>query len=280
MTITDPGKRKRTGQDDETMRADAKHPPEGSYTVKAVARALDIFELLRVHPEGLSLAAISQHTNLPKSSAFRYLATLEQRRYVERQDGDTYRLGLAFLPLRPRELAALGRLDQSELERLRDHFGETINLGFLDGSRVFYQEIVESPKAMRLAARPGDRDPLHSTALGKAIACQLSDEQVKAILGQEGMPKITPKTITDPDKYLAEIATVRKRGYAVDNGENEEGGRCVAVPVPGGPLPAAISLSAPASRLLMEDIEATAEDLRLAGEAMSEAFRRMPTDAL
>jgi IclR family acetate operon transcriptional repressor len=153
------------------------------------------------------------------------------------------------------------------MEELRDRLGETINLGVLDGNRVVYVEILESNKAVRLAARRGDRDPIHSTALGKAIASRLSSDAVVAILAAEGMPKRTSKTLTDEAGYLAELDKVRAQGYAFDLGENEEDGRCIAVPFRNSRVLAAISLSAPAARMgdgLMADV---------AGELMSAANR-------
>jgi IclR family acetate operon transcriptional repressor len=131
----------------------------------------------------------------------------------------------------------------------------------LDGRRVAYLEIVESPKAMRFAARRGDRDPIHSTALGKAIASHLSEGQVRQIIVSEGMAQLTSRTITDLGAFLAELAVIRDRGYALDNGENEEDGRCVAVSLPDGWLHAAISLSAPAQRFSLSRVETVVQAL-------------------
>jgi IclR family transcriptional regulator, acetate operon repressor len=228
------------------------------YAVRAVVRVMDILDLLQDSPDGRSLVEISEAVDLPRSSAYRYLSTLETRGYVQR-DGSTgnYRFGLAFLPSHGRHLEVLAARARPVMEELRDRLGETINLGVLDGNRVVYLEILESNKAVRLAARRGDRDPIHSTALGKAIASRISPDAVVAILSAEGMPKRTSKTLIDEAGYLAELDKVRAQGYAFDLGENEEDGRCIAVPFPNSRVLAAISLSAPAARMedgLMEDI--------------------------
>ncbi len=234
-----------------------------AYEVRAVSRALEILDFLHGAEGGASLAEVAHATQLPRSSAFRYLATLEARGYVERDGAEgRYRLGIALPGLRARHLEALAARARPYLEELRDRFHETINLGVLDGGRVAYVEIVESPLAMRFAARRGDRDPLHSTALGKALAAQLGVEQIRRILAAEGMPQLTSRTITDPDRFLREVDEVRSRGFAIDNGENEEGGRCVGVPVVGSRVPAAISLSAPAMRFSLERAEEAARELR------------------
>jgi IclR family acetate operon transcriptional repressor len=223
----------------------------------------EILDLLQQAPRGAALLDVARATKLPKSSAFRYLATLERRRYVERDPvTGSYRAGSAFLPLRAHEPELLARRARPHLERLRDRLEETINLGMLEGNRVIYLEIVESHRAMRLAARRGDRDPIHATALGKAIAANLPDRRVRAILEAEGMPRLTPHTTTDEAAYLRELATTRERGYALDDGEHEIDGRSVAVPVVGSNLPAAISYSAPASRFPLDRAPQVAAVLR------------------
>jgi IclR family acetate operon transcriptional repressor len=238
------------------------------YAVRAVVRVMDILDLLQDAPHGLSLLDVSEAVGLPRSSTYRYLSTLAMRGYVER-DGATgvYRFGLAFLPSHDHQLEVLAARARPVMNDLRDRFGETINLGILHGNRVVYLEILESFKAVRLAARRGDRDPIHSTALGKAIASRISADAVTAILAAEGMSKRTSKTITDETRYLGELQRVHAQGFAFDMGENEEDGRCVAVPLQNSRVLAAISLSAPAARLpagLMKDV---------AAELMSAALR-------
>ncbi|MEN3284471.1 MAG: IclR family transcriptional regulator, acetate operon repressor [Solirubrobacteraceae bacterium] len=246
-------------------RSNADAPEQGGYSIRAVQRVCDLLDLLQREPGGASLARAAEVTKLPKSSAFRYLVTLEERRYVERDPatGD-YRLGLALLPMQARQLDVLTRRARPYLDRLQAEFGETANLGLLDGNRVVYLDIVESPHAMRLVASRGDRDPLHSTALGKAIAAQLPDDRIRAILRAEGMPKHTDRTLTTQRDYLAQLDVVREQGYAVDDEENEVGARCVGVALPSENLPLAISVAGPAARLTSERVPEIAQRLQTA----------------
>jgi IclR family acetate operon transcriptional repressor len=248
---------------------------EAPYTVRAVQRTLDILDALQEARDGLSLAELAEAADLPKSSIFRYLATLQARAYVDR-DGARGRfvLGRRFVPARSLRLERLARAARPHLEVVRDRFQETVNLGVLDGGRIGYLEIVESPRTMRLAARQGDRDPIHSTALGKAIASQLGREHTLRVLEAEGMPRLTARTITDVDEFLTELDEVRRRGFALDHGENEEGGHCVAVPVPIAHLRAAISLSAPAVRLAGGDEEPVAAALTQAAQRLAQEIAR------
>ena len=120
-------------------------------------------------PEGLTLGELATETGVHRSTIFRYLRTLEARRYVE-QDADTgvYRFGFAFLPLYSRQVDTLVQRMRRHLVSLRDQFNETANLGLLEGTEVIYLEIVESTRAMRLAERAGASrpDPLDSAGTG------------------------------------------------------------------------------------------------------------------
>ena len=233
-----------------------------AYSVRAAERVLDILDVLQRASDAVSLGEVAEAARLPKSSTFRYLSTLESRGYVERErDTGSFRLGLAFLPFHSRHLDVLGTRAEPILKELRDRFEETTNLGVLDRTRVAYLQIVESPRTTRMAAREGDRDPIHSTALGKAIAAELPEENVRWILQKEGMPQLTPNTVTDVETLLKAIQEVRIRGYAVDDRENVYDGRCVAVSVPGLRVPTAISFSAPATRFHMSLVAEAADAL-------------------
>jgi IclR family acetate operon transcriptional repressor len=155
------------------------------------------------------------------------------------------------------------------MEELRDRFGETVNLAVLDDTRIIYLEIVESRRSMRWVVAKGDREHLHSTALGKAVAMVLDDEEISSILETEGMPARTDRTIGDPGEFLREIARARIDGYAIDDEENEQGGRCVAVPIRGSSPKAALSLSAPTSRLSIADAEGVARVLDATAELIA-----------
>ena len=233
-----------------------------TYSIRAVERVCTILDLVQQNPQGLSFNDFLEITDLPKSSTFRYLSTLEARHYVARDpESGHYVTGSSFLPQGNLQLDLMVERARPLLEQLRDRFEETINLAILDGNRISYLEIVESHKSMRLAARKGDRDPIHCTAVGKAIAALISEERVRAILEAEGMPRRTPKTITDPGSYLAEVESTKQRGHALDDGENEEDGRCVAVPIKGAAVPSALSLSAPATRFPLADVSVVASAL-------------------
>ncbi|GAA3832876.1 MULTISPECIES: IclR family transcriptional regulator [Amycolatopsis] len=247
-------------------------PPaeDRDYSLRAVDRVCAILNLLQESVDGITLNEVVEATGMPKSSAYRYLWTLEAHRYVERDEATGLcRLGLGFLGMQSRHLELLRERVRPWLEGVRDEFGETANLGLLDSDHIIYIDIIESRRGVRLAASRGDRDPLHSTALGKAITAHLPEARVRELLERSGMPARTERTIVTVEDYLAELDKVRAQGYAVDDGENEADGRCVAVPLLGTNLPAAISLSAPAARFPQRDVAGAAKALRRIAEQIS-----------
>ena len=220
------------------------------YPIRAVERVCDILDILHEQGVGVPLAEVARIAKLPKSSAYRYLLALEARRYVHREaDSGLFTLGLAFRPQQSREMELFIERAQSQLERLRDDLNETVNIGVLDGGQIVHVAVVECVQMMRLAARIGERSPMHATALGKVIAAQLPPDRVVAILTAEGMPAVTDRTLTTVEDFLTEIKRVKVAKYAVDDLEAQDDGRCVAVPLVGLPIAAGLSVSAPANRL-------------------------------
>jgi IclR family acetate operon transcriptional repressor len=253
---------RRRKQDPEDTTPQEASEEERDYSVRAVERVCLILNLLQESVDGITLNEVAQTTGLPKSSAFRYLWTLENHRYVERdEEGGLFRLGLGFVGMQSRHLEILRERARPSLEHLRDEFGETANLGLLDGDHIIYIDIVESRRGVRLAASRGDRDPIHCTALGKAIAAQLPEERVRDLLKETGLAKRTGNTITSIEDYFDELTKVRRLGYAVDDRENEDDGRCVAAPLLGTHLPVAISVSGPSSRFTLQDVKKVAKTL-------------------
>jgi len=220
---------------------------DSSPQLRAVERVCDILDLLQEAPEGLSLTAIAEQTGLPKSTAYRYLVALDRRNYVDR-DENVARLGFAFRPRSTRDVEHFLELARPVMVALRDELDETVNLGLLDGDHHEHALVVESTQMMRLAAREGESGSLHSTAIGKVLAARMDPDVVASILHAQGMPPLTPRTITTVPDYLAELERVRRAGYALDDCENQDGGRCIAVPIEDAPVAAALSVSAPATR--------------------------------
>jgi IclR family acetate operon transcriptional repressor len=167
----------------------------------------------------------------------------------------------------------LGTRARPVLEGLVAELGESANLAALDGDRAVYLGQVPSTHSMRMFTEVGRRVDLHSTGVGKAVLSLLPDDEVRALVARAGMPAKTPHTITDPDTLVAALHHIREEGYAVDEGEQEVGVRCVAVPVDATHLRMAVSVSGPAGRMTSELVER-------AIPLLTEASKRLAEDVL
>lgn len=250
-----------------------------SESIRSVERALDVLMCFTKETPELTMTQISECVGINKSTVHRLLATLEGKRFVER-DADTgiYRPGirllqLAFLTLEQNDLR---RLAAPLLNKLCEQYLENVNLTVLDDTDVVYLEVIESPQRVKLAAASGQRLPAFCTASGKAILAFMKKEDVISIL-ERGMPRYTKNTILDQEKYFENIRIARERGFAISEQEFEEGINAIAAPIltsNGKPI-ASISIAGPAYRLsrdrMMEigpdfvsQIKVLAQDIELA----------------
>jgi IclR family acetate operon transcriptional repressor len=242
---------------------------DGVKAIRAAQRVVELIEALGAAPDGMSLSDVARRTRLPKPTALRYLQTLEERHWVERDEPmGVYFLGSA-IPAPRQSYAQLAKIAHPSLVRLASDFGENVVLGTLAHHNVRLVDVVESFQILRIANRPQDRDQLHSTAAGKAIAAQLDDEVIRRLLAAAGMPPLTDRTITEVEAYIAEVRRVRARGYAIADRENDEDSRSVAVPLNLPRAHAALALTAPAIRFSLQDARAAVKKLRAEGDYIS-----------
>ncbi len=115
-----------------------------------------------------------------------------------------------------------------------------------------YIEQVQSHDGMRIFTEIGRRVFMHSTGVGKAVLSLLPEEHVRAFVHRTGLPAQTSHTITDPDDLVAALHDIRRSGFAIDDGEQEVGVRCVAVPVKAADVRMALSMSGPDARMSPE----------------------------
>jgi len=228
--------------------------PGPNYQVRSVQRALTLLRTFLAHDGELSAAELSKETGLDPSTVFRLLATLEAQGFVEINHATAKcRPGVILLELGSRFLKNNDVRSRSigYLERLRDEFGETVHLTILDGNEVVYLEKLAGLHPIGfMSSRVGNRSPAHCTGVGKALLAYLSDEQLAQRYPDGRLKRYTEQTITDFEELRAELARVRKRGYAVDLEEHELGVKCVAAPTfDHKEIAAAVSVSGPVDRM-------------------------------
>jgi IclR family KDG regulon transcriptional repressor len=198
-----------------------------------VAKAFVVIELLASKSgDGLSLGELSKHLGVSKSTAHRYLVTLENLGVVERDASDRFYLGYKLVELTGAFLAKNDLRNQSQplLDELAAHTSETIHLAVPSGNEVVYISKIESTHSIQMFSYVGARLPMYCTSLGKAILAHYPPEKVKDLVG-ENFKARTPHTITTFNSLCADLDHIRERGFAYDLEENEIGVCCVGAPV-------------------------------------------------
>jgi len=244
--------------------------------IQVLHKTLDVLETLKNDGDGLSLAEIARQVQLPKATVYRILNTLESRGYLDRRPDGAYRVSNKLFTLQSTKSIeeALRLSAQPVMERLATECRETVNLGTLDAGEVVVIATVESPQSIRMASKVGNRRLMHTTGLGKVLLSALSDREIRRLAQLKGLPALTPKSIGTVGALLAEIHSVRRRGYAIDNQENELDGRCIAAPIsgPNGQVIAALSISCPVFRMDLERMRSLRPALEASCQAISRAL--------
>ena len=211
--------------------APVRENPRASGQVQSLSRALWLMNALADCPQGLSLSEVAHRVQLPTSTAHRLLTTLQNERYV-RFDSErsawligvqAFQVGSTFV--RSRDMVAMAR---PYMRRLMEESGETVNLAINDRSEVVYVAQVECHKMMRAIAGPGGRAYMHSSGVGKALLAYAGESETADVIRNRSLSKETPKTLSDPSALMADLESIRARGYAIDDEENAIGLRCVA----------------------------------------------------
>lgn len=242
--------------------------------IASVQRAVDILNLFNYTRIELGTTAIARELGLAKSTVSGLVQTLEWTGLLERNlDTRKYRLGYKLAEYAGILLnqTDLRQLAMPHLEELLEWCNESVNLAVPHKSHMIYIERLYGTNALGIRSEIGKREPVHSTALGKAILANSSPIEVQDLLKEiEFIPR-TPKTIENPESLIDNLALTFQQGYALDNEENEIGGRCVAASIldhRSEPV-AAISISAPIQRLPMERVPEYGEKVIEAARAIS-----------
>ncbi len=246
------------------------------YIVGPVMKALKVLDAIAEKGHPVSLTTVAAELGLPKTSTFRYLRTLSAAGFASYDPAsDRYAVGTRFraLATADKSIQRLRALALPALAALNREFNETINLAVIADHQVAYIDILESTRALRMQARVGSRDPLHSTALGKAMLAHLPVEERGALLSH-ALAQRTLRTITELRVIERQLQEVARTGVAIEIGENEEGTMCIGVAIlDEGRRPlAAISLSAPERRITDPVRERVVARLKEAAAAISEGL--------
>ena len=216
--------------------------------VQSVERAFELLELMADAGGEVALTQLAESSGLPLPTIHRIMRTLVSGGYVRQQPSRRYALGPRLIRIGETAGRSLGAWARPYLAGLTEAVGETSSMAVLDGDQVVYVAQVPSSHSMRMFTEVGGRVAAHSTAVGRALLAQLRPAAVDQLLARAGV---------QAEGLRGELAAIRARGYAEDDGEAEVGVRSIAVGVPGAPTGAAISISGPEARMAritMDDV--------------------------
>lgn len=231
--------------------------PRPQYPVESVDNVLKILLLLRDQDE-LKQREVAKFLGVAESTAHRLLAMLHYRGFLRRdQPRGPYQPGPALTTL---AYTVIHNFDVVKtlrplLEHLHAEFSETVHLGTLDGTRVRFLDAIESPKPVRVASRLGSARSAKSTATGKALLAQMSQESIDALF--ESADALLPAD------FKTVLETVRFQGYATSNEDNEDGVASIAMAIPArsSPLSLAFNVSFPVNRIADNSQERIVQEL-------------------
>lgn len=242
--------------------------------IQSLERAFAILEEVARNREGINVADLSKAVGLHNSTTFHLVKTMAQLGYISQvRDSKRYRIGSKLFTL------AAGALEENSflalatpvLESLTRETAEAAHFAIRSGNDIVVIARTTGSGLLQMADRAGAQRPAHATALGKVLMAALDEVQIRHFLGNQPLPKFTPKTIVERDKLLREIADVRRTGIAYDDGEFDEEVRCVAVPVYdfAGRVAGAIGISGAVWRLSLQSLQDKSRQVREAALGLS-----------
>ena len=229
-------------------------PSSRPQRVQSLDRGLRILEYVAAQDEPVRLNDLARLLGVERSSAHRLAATLVDRDYLAR-DPDTsgYVLAVKTLALAGRLVSARG-LHQHARRFLRDlaaGTGETAHLAVATSQGATFLDHEYGRHPIAATTRWGQSEPLHCTAIGKALLAGMSKGDIRARVGPGRLKAYTARTITRLDDLVRECDVIAATGVARDQEEYRAGMVCVAAPVYDfrGSVIAAIGISGPSERM-------------------------------
>lgn len=240
-------------------------PVQGSQTL---LRGLDMLDKVIDGP--VKLAELSQRMGLTRSTTHRLANALIDRGFLTFLPRVGYQLGPKLLQLGflAQSQADIVQIARPIIEELAASTEDTVHLGRLDGDFALYLDKIPGRRRVDISSRVGDRQPLTSTGLGKALLLDSDANEWRRVFEADlaaGAPA------ADYDQWLARMRDYARSGYAFDLEENEDQIRCVSAPIrdASGAIVAAISVSSAAQYMADERMDALSGEVRQTANRIS-----------
>lgn len=224
----------------------------------AVEKAMRVIQAFSANEPALRITRVAELTGLTRATARRLLLTFERLGFVESNDG-LFRLTPRVLRIGYSYLSSLPFAEhiQGELRSLAEEFNESCSAATLDGEEIVYVARVPAKRSMTITLAVGSRLPAYPTSMGRVLLAGLSDEALEEYFSRATIQQLTAQTVTNRERLRAIIAETRSNGFAIVDGEREEGVRSAAAPIRAstGQVLAAINISVNAARVPLEYLQ-------------------------
>lgn len=214
----------------------------------------------------MELGELTKLLGIERSSTHRLMATLIVSGFIIQDLHKKYLAGPAILEL----ASKVGSRDQIHdivgpyLNEIAEKTGETTHVGVMGRGQVVITNCVASKHTLAVTGRVGASEPLYCTALGKAISCEFTDDELAKLFSNLKFEKYTANTINTFARFKEECLHVKEKWLAKDDEEFIPGIRCLASPVKNfsGKIVAAVGISGPSSRLNNREFEKAGKYIR------------------
>jgi IclR family transcriptional regulator, acetate operon repressor len=227
--------------------------------VASVARSMRVLEAFAVHPGGVALTELSAELGCGKASLSKIMATIEREGFARRDAAGRFHLSWRLLALAfgHAQRVGISGVCTPVLQALADETDELVQLAVIEGEHVLFVAKAEGPgQRLRLVPLVGVVAPTHATASGKAWLASLPEAHALRVVRDQGLARVTSRTITSRARLVSELRGIRRNGYAITDGELAEEGRAIAAPIAhGGRVVGAIAVSGPSFRLTLPRLQ-------------------------
>ena len=202
--------------------------------VRSVTKAMELLSCLAQARGPLSLGELSRRTGIPRATAHGLLSSMLPFSVVEQGEEDgKYRLGMRLFEYGCVVSRGWNVLEAAAgpMRRVAEETGETVSIAALDQGEALVLDCADARSDLRVVSEKGSRLPLHCTSQGKLLLAWLPENRRRSLLRRCDFAAYTPHGHTDAASLEAELAEIRERGYAIENGEYRIGLRSVSAPV-------------------------------------------------
>lgn len=248
-------------------------------SIQSLDRGLFILETVARAAEPVSLGELTELLGIDRSSVFRLANTLRRRGFLSYLTGrKVYVLGPSVWRLSHQYDwgTMLIRVSRDHLKWLASETKETVHLAIREGKQALFIDHAETNHMIAVAGQTGELIPLYCTAHGKALLADCTKADLQTLYGSEKLERHTKQTIESLEHLTKVCAEIRSQGYATDDGEYQEGIRCVAAPIraEGGTIIGSIGISVPLQRFPVERYTVCGEQVSKAAKWISDMLCR------